>query len=136
MAIVGGDAEERELNMPDDILRENVGVWLSVFGFLYGILATVVGFVGKRLNKLRDHDEAIRHLADAQSQTAEILACLRAEHSAETKERREEDARIYARLEANCARYDQKVDEIKESLHQIGLKVERAILRTRTHEEG
>lgn len=127
MAIVGSDAEERELNMPDQLIRDNVGFWMSVFGFLYGLLAAAVGFLNKRLSKLRDHDEDIRRLTAMQHDTAELLARMRLEHATEVRERREEDGRIYARIESNSVRYDQKVDEIKDSLHTLGLRVERAI---------
>lgn len=127
MAIVGGETEERELNVPDQLIRDNVGFWLSVFGFLYGLLAAAVGFVNKRLSKLRDHDEDIRRLTAMQHDTAEILMCMRLEHANEARERREEDGRIYARIESNSVRYDQKVDEIKDSLYDLGLRVERAI---------
>jgi membrane-anchored protein YejM (alkaline phosphatase superfamily) len=127
MAIVDSEAEGKEIDMPDAIIRDNVGFWLSVFGFLYGLLAAAVGFINKRLSKLRDHDEDIRRLTTTQQDTAEFIACMRLDHSNEVHDRREEEAKIYARIEANSARYDTKVDEIKNSLHELGIRVERAI---------
>ena len=117
----------KELDMPEDLIRENVGLVLSVVGFLYAMLAAAIGFVNKRLSKIRDHDEDIRRLTAMQSDTAEILACMRTDHATEVHERREEESKIYSRIEANAVRYDQKVDEIKDSLHDLGLRVERAI---------
>lgn len=113
--------------MPDSIFRDNIGVVISVIGFLYGVLVGALGWISKRLSKLRDHDEDIRRLTEMQSETAQILACIKSDQASEARERREEDGKIYARIEANAVRYDQKVDEIKDSLHQVGLKVERAM---------
>ena len=122
-----GKAARKELDMPDSLFREDAGVILSIIGFLYAVLAGVVGWISKRIAKLRDHDEDIRRLTAMQSDTAELLACIRADHSTEVHERRDEESKIYARIEANSVRYDTKVDEIKDSLHDLGLRVERAI---------
>lgn len=126
MALTTNEATEIG-NMPEDLIRENAGLLLSIVTFAYGLLAGAVGWMSKRLSKLRDHDEDIRRLTTMQSDTAEILTCMRAEHAKEVHERREEDGRIYARMEANAVRYDDKVDQIKNSMHELGLKVERAI---------
>lgn len=128
MAIPGNREEnQRGIGMPDSIFRDNIGVVISVIGFLYGVLVGALGWISKRLSKLRDHDEDIRRLTEMQSETAQILACIKSDQASEARERREEDGKIYARIEANAVRYDQKVDEIKDSLHQVGLKVERAM---------
>lgn len=113
--------------MPEDIIRENAGLLLSIVTFAYGLLAGAVGWISKRLSKLRDHDEDIRRLTAMQTDTAEILTRMRADHAAEVHERREEEGRLYARIESNSIRYDAKVDEIKNSLHDLGIRVERAI---------
>ena len=113
--------------MPEDIIRENIGLAMSIMGFLYAMLAAAIGFVNKRLSKIRDHDEDIRRLTAMQSDTAEILACMRTDHATEVHERREEDGRIYARLEHVANRYDDKFDELNKGIHEVGLKVERAL---------
>ena len=118
---------ERIEGMPEDIIRENIGLAMSIMGFLYAMLAAAIGFVNKRLSKIRDHDEDIRRLTAMQSDTAEILACMRTDHATEVHERREEDGRIYARLEHVANRYDDKFDELNKGIHEVGLKVERAL---------
>lgn len=115
--------------MPDSLFRENIGVVISIIGFLYGVMVGAIGWLSKRLSKLRDHDEDIRRLTAMQADTAQILACIRAEQASEARERREEDGRLYTRVEAVVGRYDDKFDELKEQVHQVGLKVERAMLK-------
>lgn len=129
MAIPGSEARTKQRcgEMPDSLFRENLGLVVSVFGFLYGIMIGALGYLGKKFSKLRDHDEDIRRLTAMQADTAEILTGMRNDHSAEVHERREEDGRIYARIETIASRYDAKFDELKEALYQTGLKIERAI---------
>lgn len=124
---IAGSKRRKELDVPESLLREDTGIILSISGFLYAVLAGAVGWISKRLSKLRDHDEDIRRLTAMQADTAEILTCMRNDHSAEVHERREEDGRIYARIETIASRYDAKFDELKEALYQTGLKIERAI---------
>lgn len=107
--------------MAGDVVRGGdwgaaVGVALGVLGFLWTALAAAVGYLGRKVAKLRDHDEALNRLAEAQDQMGKAL-----------EKRFEEDGKIHARIDSTEIRFYAKVDEIKDSIRDMAVRVERAL---------
>ena len=108
-------------------MSESLTNWL--LGLLSMALAAASAFIVRQFKTLRDHDERLNRHDDALDAFMEAVQEMKRERESCQSDRRTEEGKIHARIDAMETRMSDKLDEVKDSFTNLAIRVERATAR-------
>jgi hypothetical protein len=127
---MGNERIEGASYMPE---QAGVDTWLKVLGFLWLVGATVVGYLGTKVRKIRDHDEQINALGTADAALAKSIAAGDAALAKALDEHKQTDVACIVQRQENERRLFEKFDQVVVMLGELTGKVERALALHEKH---